>query len=169
MSRTDTIRGTEEVKPVEKILIVEDEEDIRDMLVETLSRLNYETVIAENGQIGLEQFERHSVSLVITDIRMPVMDGVDMLKVIRRQDKKVPIIVITGYPSVRSAVDSLVEGADYYLVKPINLTDLEVKIDKALQKTKMLHSLDVARKATFFLVLTIPLWIGLGILLAKLI
>lgn len=152
---------------MEKILVVEDEKDIRDMLEETLKRWGYETVFAENGKIGLEKFHSQSFSLVITDIRMPVVDGLSMLKRIRKEDPAVPIIVITGYPSVDSAVESLVEGADYYIVKPIMLDDLEAKISKSLQKRKIQRKLASIKITNFVLVLLIPVWILTGFFLAR--
>ena len=106
---------------MESILVVDDDEGMRDMLAETLRGWGYEPSVAENGEMGLEKFRSGRFSLVITDIRMPKLDGLSLLRAIKKEDAKVPILVVTGYPTVNSAVESLVEGADYYLVKPINL------------------------------------------------
>jgi DNA-binding NtrC family response regulator len=154
---------------MEKILVVEDDEDIRDLLTETLKKWGYESVLAENGKVGLEKFQTDSFALVITDIRMPAMDGLTMLKTMKKADSKIPIIVITGYPSVDSAVESLVEGADHYLVKPINMNDLQAKIKKSFEKRKMQKALDSTKVANIVLVLSIPVWIIIGFILARLV
>ena len=153
---------------MEKILIVDDDEDIRSVLEETLGDWGYQTVIAMNGKEGLEAFRSAGFSLIITDVRMPGLDGLSMLKKIREEDSRIPIIVITGYPSVDSAVESLVEGADYYLVKPIHFDDLKAKIGKAFEKRKMQKALSLAKVLTTVLICTIPLWIFLGFLIARL-
>lgn len=154
---------------MERILVVEDEKDISDMLVETLKVLGYMAVVAKNGEDGLDKFRSQSFSLIITDIRMPVMDGLTMLRTIRKEDSKLPIIVITGYPSVDSAVECLMEGADYYLVKPILMDDLEAKIKKALYKAKIQQALTSKKIVNAVLFLLIPVWIIAGFLLARLI
>jgi len=152
---------------MERILVVEDDEGIQDLLVETLPRLGYEPVIADNGKMGLETFQSQNFAIIITDVRMPEMDGLTMLKAIRKLDPKVPIIVITGYPSVDSAVESLVEGADYYLVKPINMVDLEAKIKKSFEKRKIQKALASIKLTNIILVVLIPAWIIFGFFLGR--
>ena len=152
---------------MEKILVVEDEESVREVISEFLTGWGYETVLAENGQKGLELFRSQSFAMVVTDIRMPVMDGLTMLKSIRKEDAKIPIIVVTGYPTVDSAVESLVEGADYYLVKPVNIDDFKAKIDKAFEKRKIFSIISSLESVKRMLLLSIPIWIILGFILAK--
>ena len=152
---------------MEKVLVVDDDPDVRDVLTETQKRLGYKARAAENGRVGLEAFRKDAFSVVVTDMRMPEMDGLSMLKEIKKADSKVSVVVVTGYPSVDSAVESLVEGADYYLVKPINLNDFEAKIKKALEKRKMQKALASMKTANWVMVLLIPLWIILGILLSR--
>jgi DNA-binding NtrC family response regulator len=152
---------------MEKILVVEDEQDIRDVLVETLGRWGYETTAVENGKVGLERFRAEKFSLIVTDLRMPVMDGLTMLKTIKKEKPLMPIVVITGFPTVDSAVESLVEGADQYIVKPIHFEDLRVKIQKAFEKKKIQAELESIRTINRILILLIPGWILLGILLSR--
>ena len=150
---------------MEKILIVEDDKDIKDVLVEALSRWGYQTVTVENGRQGLEMFRADSFGLIITDIRMPIMHGLTMLKMIRKENAIIPIIVITGFPSVKSAVESLMEGADYYIVKPIPLDDLQAKIIKSFEKRKMQRILTNRKNAITMLLCLIPVWLMLGFVL----
>jgi DNA-binding NtrC family response regulator len=152
---------------MEKVLVVEDEKDVREVVSEMLKGWGYEPVVAENGKVGLDMFRSHLFSLVITDIRMPVMDGLDMLKLIRKDDPKIPIVVITGYPTVDSAVESLVEGADYYIVKPINMDDLKAKIHKAFEKRKIQRVLTARKRANIILLISVPIWILLGYFISK--
>jgi two-component system response regulator PilR (NtrC family) len=150
---------------MEKILIVEDDQDIRDVLIEALTRWGYQTVTVDNGRQGLEMFRSDSFGLILTDIRMPIMDGLTMLKIIKKENSLIPIIVITGYPSVKSAVESLMEGADYYIVKPIPLDDLEAKILKSFEKRKIQQSLINRKHVITALLWSIPVWILLGFLI----
>ena len=152
---------------MERVLIVEDEADIRDVLVETLKRWGYDAVVAENGKVGLDKFRSQSFSLILTDIRMPVLDGLQMLKTMRKENQEIPIVVITGYPSVDSAVESLSEGADYYIVKPINFSDLKAKIGKSLEKRKTFEKILSLKRVNISLILLIPIWILLGYLIAR--
>ena len=153
---------------MKRILVVEDERDIRDVLTETLHRWGYETQAAENGKEGLDKFQAETFSMVITDIRMPVMDGLEMLKQIKRKNPMMPIIVVTGYPSVDSAVDCLAEGADYYIVKPINMDDLKVKIGKSFEQQQIQHALSFSKKLNKILMLSIPVWLFIGWLISRL-
>ena len=82
-------------------------------------------------------------------------------------DAKVSIIVITGYPSVASAIECMTEGADHYLVKPIKMDDLDVKIKKALEKRAMQGRLASVKTANLIMVLLIPVWILLGFFLSR--
>jgi DNA-binding NtrC family response regulator len=152
---------------MKRILVVEDDQDIRDLLVETLQRSGFEIDTAENGKQGLQQFQAHHYDLILTDIRMPVMDGLQMLKMIKKEDSKMPIVVVTAYPSVDSAVECLVKGADDYLVKPIQMDDLNVKINKALDKRKLQRTLAIRKILNIALIVSIPIWIFIGYILSK--
>ncbi len=151
-----------------KILVVEDEKDIQDVLAEALKIWGYETVVANNGEEGLHKFNEQNFSMVITDIRMPVMDGLTMLKKIKEKKPFMPILVVTGYPSVDSAVESLMKGADYYIVKPINMDDLHAKIGKAFESKKVHLKMQKYKRINIILSLLLPVCIFLGYLIAKL-
>ena len=118
-----------------RILVVEDDDEIRELLAEALKRWGHDPVLTANGQQGLDRYQAESFDLMVSDIRMPVMDGLTLLKTIRETDQRMPVVIVTAYPTVDSAVESLGVGADHYLVKPINLDDLKAKVDKCLEKT----------------------------------
>ena len=152
-----------------KILVVEDDKDIREMLSETLNLWGFENITAKNGKEALKIFGGEDISLVLTDMRMPVMDGLTMLKKVRQIDSTVPVIVITGYPSVNSAVESLSCGADYYLVKPINMTDLKVKIEKSFKKLYLVKSQEKLKHLNRILFWLIPAALIIGLIIGNLI
>ena len=89
-----------------KVLVVEDDEVVRDLLSEVLTRWGYEVVCVDNGRRGLDKYQEDYFTFLISDVRMPVMDGLTMLENIRVSDKKIPIIIITAYPSVETAVEA---------------------------------------------------------------
>ncbi|MBN2414227.1 response regulator [bacterium] len=148
------------------ILIVEDDEVVRDLLTEVCERWGYTTECVDNGRKGLEKFYANSYTLIISDIRMPVMDGLTMLEHIREKDSYIPIIIVTAYPSVDSAVESLEKGADYYLVKPVNLNDLKAKIHKCLDKIHIQKKIDSLKTRNRILTLLIPAGLAAGFALA---
>lgn len=117
------------------ILIVEDEVNIRKGLAATLSD-NYRVLSAENGEEAYKIFKKQHPDLVLTDIRMPKMGGLSLLDKIKLENKKIPVILITAYGTIDSAVDSMKRGAADYITKPVNLDKLEAVIKKALTHKK---------------------------------
>lgn len=112
------------------ILYVEDEESIRDRLVRFLRRRTERLFVASNGLEGLEIFKSRNIDLVITDIRMPVMDGLTMSENIREIDQDVPIIITTGHNDEEFFLRSIDIGIDKYLKKPINFKDFISTVEK---------------------------------------
>lgn len=122
------IKGySDEERPykLKKILIVEDDEILRTMLTETLSSLDYFPIGVEDGQIALSQLKTQDFDLVITDIRMPKIDGMTLLKNIKETVPQLPVVLITGFPSSYPAQRALQEGADGYLAKPFRIEKMD--------------------------------------------
>lgn len=107
-----------------KILYVEDEPSIRESLIRFLKRRTGELYVASNGEEGLVLFKRHNPDIVITDIRMTVMDGFDMITHIRAVNQEIPIIITTGYSDEEFYQKAIDLSVDKYIKKPINLKDL---------------------------------------------
>lgn len=107
-----------------KILYVEDEPSIRESLIRFLKRRTAELYVACNGEEGLVLFQRHQPDMIITDIRMTVMDGFDMITHIRSVNQDIPIIITTGYSDEEFYQKAIDLGVDKYIKKPINLKDL---------------------------------------------
>tara|TARA_B100000686_G_C16767764_1_gene962986 strand:- start:595 stop:1971 length:1377 start_codon:yes stop_codon:yes gene_type:complete len=114
-----------------KILIVDDESEMRLALETTLKRQGYQTVTAENGQAGLDLLNREPFDLVITDMRMPKLSGLDLLRAVREKHSKVQVILMTAYGTIDSAVESMKEGAFDYLLKPFSADIIASTVKRA--------------------------------------
>ena len=106
------------------ILVVDDESVIRQLLVRTISRAGYQVSEAADGVEALEYLARSHVDIVISDIKMPRMDGMDLLAEIRRQYPHVSVVLITGHGSEYNAEAVLKAGADYFITKPFKNTEI---------------------------------------------
>jgi DNA-binding NtrC family response regulator len=150
------------------ILIVDDEQDILETLPEVLNKWGHRTSVAQNGNEGLALFAQRKTDFVITDMKMPGMDGMDLLQNILTLDKNAMVIFLTGYPSLDSAISAMRAGAYDYLVKPVNLDELKLRIERGLERKEHIKSLPLLKGLNWALLLSIPLWLLLGIILAKL-
>lgn len=101
------------------ILIVDDEEVVRHSHLRSLASTGCNTVVAENGKTALEVMEQHSFDVVLLDLRMPDIDGMDVLETIKHRWPDSEVVIITGYPSIESAKQALRLGAFDYLAKPV--------------------------------------------------
>ena len=114
------------------ILVVDDEKYIREGLCDALGLDGYEGVEAEDGQQAWDILNKTPIDLVITDLRMPKMSGMDLLKRIYTTYPTIPVIVLTGHGTIEEAVDAMQNGAVDFLTKPVNLDHLSVLIKKCL-------------------------------------
>ena len=116
-----------------KILIVDDEEKIRNILKIMLERWGYKTEQAINGEEALKLLQKDNFSLVITDLKMPYMGGMELIKEIRKIDPKYPVMVLTAFGSTQSAADTMEEGAVCYLTKPFDEGKMIKKVKKYIR------------------------------------
>jgi len=121
-----------------KILIVDDEPLIRKSLSEILRLDGYDVKNASTGKEALDILKEYPIDILITDLRLPSMSGIDLIKKIKHMSLEVEIIVITGYGSIESAVTAMKEGAFDYLTKPINDTEIRIIINKIIEKKRIL-------------------------------
>jgi len=133
-----------------------------------VSSLGHEIDVASDGIEGLSKFKKNNYDLVITDIRMPNLDGKDFLKRVKIIDKDAIIIVLTGYGSIPSAVELIKLGAYDYLEKPINFEEFEMALNRALEKKQIENQLNFFKGMLLTIIISIPLWLILGIILALL-
>lgn len=106
------------------ILVVDDELLIRDLLYDFFHGQGWEIALAENGEKALRIIESKKVDLVLTDLKMPDMDGMTLTKQLRESHPEIPVVVMTGYPSVDTAVEALRNKVADYIVKPFNINRL---------------------------------------------
>ena len=119
-----------------KILIIDDKENICQVLSDILQASGYYTVTALSGEEGLRVYESDSPDLILTDLKMDGMSGLDVIKVIREKDRSIPLILLTAFGSISSAVEAIKSGANDYLTKPLDYDLLKVKIVKILEECR---------------------------------
>jgi len=124
-----------------KLLLVDDEEGIRKVLGISLTDLGYQVLTAENGEEALEIFRRENPPIVLTDIKMPVMDGIELLRTIKDESPDSEVIMITGHGDMDLAIKSLKYRAIDFVTKPINDDILEIALGRAHEKISMRQKL----------------------------
>jgi CheY-like chemotaxis protein len=116
-----------------KVLYVEDEIALRDITSSSIKSIIKKLVVADNGKEGLEKFKEEEFDLIITDLSMPVMDGITMIKEIRKIHPTIPIVVTTAFGSQNEEVEKLKEvGMSAYIMKPVDVMKLLETIDKTI-------------------------------------
>lgn len=128
-----TVNGS----PKAKVLIVEDERGIRNLLSYELTQRGYIVNTANDGEEGIEKAKQEKYDLVISDIIMPRVNGLQALKTIKKISPDTEVIMITGYATVENALQSMRDGAYDFIQKPFNLQELFALIDKALEKSEL--------------------------------
>lgn len=116
------------------ILVVDDDQQMRTALKEAISRVGFEAILSGDGQDALQKLNQSSFSMVVTDMKMPKMDGLSLLKEIRRKIGHIPILVITGFGTIQDAVEVMKEGASDYLLKPFSFEALMAKIRLLMER-----------------------------------
>ena len=150
------------------ILIVDDEQDVRETLESVLEKLEFKPFVAGGGEEALTVVQKEKIDIVLSDLYMPEMDGIELLKRIKAKDKNIVFLMITAHPTIETAVDAIKKGAYDYLTKPFHIDEVRVKINRALEKKGLTHSLNWANGLIWALIISIPVWLILGIVLASL-
>ena len=119
------------------ILLVDDEARFRETSRRLLTRVRYEVILAENGQVALDLLSRNSVDVILLDLKMPVMGGEEFLKTMRPLYPHIPVIIVTGHGSMDVAVDCMTRGAYYFISKPVDPDLLVLTIERALEKKQL--------------------------------
>jgi signal transduction histidine kinase/DNA-binding response OmpR family regulator len=119
-----------------KILVVDDEERMCESLKTLLSVAGYQVTTVQEGEKAIEKINQDDFDLVVTDIKMPRLDGLDILKAARTRDQNALVILMTGFASLESAVNAINQGAYDYLMKPIEFPELKLTIRRGLEKRR---------------------------------
>ncbi len=152
---------------MENVLVVDDEKDIVELMSETLTMWGYNPITAMDGEEALQKFQEIPIDLVITDLKLPKMDGVQLLDRIKRMSDRTEVILFTGYPEVNSAIDAMKIGAYDYLIKPVDLSELKMKIARALEKKSLGRAMTTLKGLNWAMIISIPIWLTLGMLIAS--
>ena len=130
----------------ERILIVDDEEMICDMLSRRLTQEGFFCVTARNGKEALNHFYKDAFSLIISDIKMPEMDGIELLKKVKAIHPKMIVIIVTAYPEIDMAVEAMRVGAYDFIIKPADLDLVMLSVRRALEKKRLEEEVEVYHK-----------------------
>ncbi len=122
----------------ERILVIDDEEDMLENCSRILDRLGYEALLESDGGKGVVRFEQEQPVVTLTDLRMPGMDGLEVLRTIRRLDPEALVILFTAFATVETAVEAVKEGAFDYIPKPFSADQLQLVIERALTQRRLL-------------------------------
>lgn len=129
-----------------KILIIDDERAIRNTLKEILEFENYIVDVAENGRAGLEMASATAYDLIFSDIKMPEMDGIELLSALRDAEVESPVVMISGHGNIETAVDCIKRGAADFIEKPIDLNRLLITTKNALEHKTLVQETKVLKK-----------------------
>lgn len=127
------------------VLVVDDKETVRRLLYEIARKAGYEVFLAEDGQQAVEMAALKRPSVVIMDIKMPVLDGLEAFRQIHAQLPEIPVILMTAYGTIDMAVEAMKMGAFEYLVKPSTVNELRLTLDRACQMRSMREELSLLR------------------------
>jgi two-component system response regulator AtoC len=130
---------------MERVLIVDDEEQMRELLAKVLEKNGYQVTTAGDGGQALTLLEKEPMDLVVTDVRMPGLDGMEALKAIKELNPEIVVIIMTAFGSIDQAVQAVKEGAYDYINKPFKIDEMLLTIKKALEERRLRHEVTALR------------------------
>lgn len=151
------------------IWIVDDDESVLDLMLTIVERLGYAGRTFTLATEALEAFQRGAADVVISDVRMPDMDGMEFTRRLLGKDPAVKVMLLTGFPSIPDAVNAIKGGAFDYLTKPFRMEEIRVRLERALEARELFSRLATNRWLTWVLIASMPLWFLLGVLFGCLI
>lgn len=126
-----------------KILVVDDDEQMREDISEMLSREGYTVSHVGSGEEALEEIKKGDFDVILTDLIMPGIDGMEVLRQSKRLKPAVRVIMITGFGTIENAVDAMKEGASDYISKPFKINEVQATVKRALEEVKFSKSLSI--------------------------
>ena len=130
---------------IPRILVVDDEHFIRDLLRDYFSKSDYAVVTAQDGESGIAESRQGRFDAALVDLKMPDQNGTDVLAALRVIDPALPVIIMTGYPTVDASIEALRLGAVDFIVKPFRLQDLKVRVDRAIRSHSVSRDIEELR------------------------
>jgi len=129
-----------------KILVIDDERSIRNTLKDILEFEKHQVAVAENGKLGLEAALNNTFDLIFSDIKMPEMDGIELLTQLTEKEVEAPIVMISGHGNIETAVECIKKGAFDFIEKPIDLNRLLITVRNALEKNNLVTETKTLKK-----------------------
>lgn len=120
-----------------KLLVIDDNEWVRDTLKQLLVMSGYQVDVADDGEMGFNKVKSKRYDVVLTDIQMPQVDGIELLKQIKEYDAGLPVIMITGFPTVDTAIQAMRQGASDFITKPFRYEQVSMIVDKLVKERKV--------------------------------
>jgi len=155
-------------KQRKRVLVVDDEENIRQILKEYLDEFGYEVACAVNGQEAIQIYKSGHFDVILSDLVMRPVNGLELLSEVKKVDPDAVFIMITGYPSIESALEAVKKGAKDYITKPFNIDEIRLKMERVLLEKSLQGRLKNIQGVVWALIISIPIWLILGIILARL-
>ncbi|HVO66924.1 MAG TPA: response regulator [Syntrophales bacterium] len=155
-------------KQRKRVLVVDDEENIRQILKEYLDEFGYEVACAVNGQEAIQIYKNGHFDIILSDLVMRPVNGLELLSEVKKVDPDAVFIMITGYPSIESALEAVKKGAKDYITKPFNIDEIRLKMERVLLEKSLQGRLKNIQGVVWALIISIPIWLILGIILARL-
>ena len=151
------------------VWVIDDESATSDVLAAMLQEIGYDTRVFNQAREALAAYRHGCADVVMTDIRMPGLDGLEFTRALRERDPRATIIILTGFPSVEDAVEAIKMGAADYMTKPFRLEEVRLRLLRALEARDLQDRFRRNRILSWVLIGSLPVWFILGILLAFLI
>ena len=114
-----------------KILVVDDDKDMLETVIDILKALNYEVIGTNNPKEVMDIIEKNDINILLSDIKMPEVTGLDLTKMIKRSYSEMIVILMTGFGDAYTAQDALMAGADEYITKPFKKNEIELIVERA--------------------------------------
>jgi len=135
------------VKNTASILLVDDDAAFRHVMAGELRRMGHEIVTATSGEEAVARVEQHEPEIVLLDLRLPGMDGLETLKAIRGRNASIEVIMLTGHGSIDSAIESIREGAFDYVTKPCPLDEIQIRVQRAIERRALKERASLLERA----------------------
>lgn len=139
-------------------LIVDDEVVSRQVLRDLMMQMNFSVTEADSGRRAIENIKKSTFDIVISDLVMPEIDGLQLLRHVKKLDAGIPFLMVTGYPSVSGSVTALKQGASGYLTKPFTPEKLQYSINQAFEQKFLAAPLGPAKGSIVGLSLSVVTW-----------
>ena len=149
-------------------IVIDDDKDISDNLARYLTKNGYTVTNTYTGREGLALIKKQQPHIALVDLKLPDINGIELLKSIKSASPEAIIILISGYATIDAAAEAIKHGAYDFIAKPFNFDELELTLRRAIEIKTRKEKLSRLKKRNIILALTLPLWILLGYIIVSL-